>query len=334
MLLEKSSVHRRDMLKGAVGLSAVAGFGLSPLHAAAQGLDPINPNIRYGIAGYPWQTDVAAGLAMTAKLGFEGYEPYRQHIVPYASNPQPLKAMFASAGLAMVTCSNGGAGQSTNFIDRAQTAKTIADHVKFAREFLVPFGCTHWKINMGSRPAAGPNDEQLKVLAETLNEIGRQIAEMGIRLAPHPHIWGPIERESEVRRVMDLTDPRYVWLTTDTAHLELGGMDAAKIIDEFFPRVAEIHLKDCEAKYRGNTSTPTQEQHRVAALYKIMGRGGGVDFPAVFKVLRDRGFKGWAVLDFDPPREGDGTGTIEDNMVANTNYLRDVLGVRLPKSSR
>ena len=39
-------------------------------------------------------------------------------------------------------------------------------------------------------------------------------------------------------------------------------------------------------------------------MYHNMG-GGGVDFPAVFKLLRDRRFKGWAIFDMDGPRKGD-----------------------------
>jgi inosose dehydratase len=161
---------------------------------------------------------------------------------------------------------------------------------------------------------------------------------MGIRMAPHPHIWGPIEREKEVRRMMELTDPKYVWMTADTGHLVLGGGDAAQIISDYFPRVAEIHLKDTYAKYRGNTSTPTREQHEVASVYHNLG-GGGVDFPAVFKVLRDKHFKGWAIFDVDGPRKGDDgfdaiggnmDVAVDDYLAHNINFLRHVLGVKLP----
>lgn len=69
---------------------------------------------------------------------------------------------------------------------------------------------------------------------------------------------------------------------------------------------------------------------RPPACTKNLGVGRGVDFEGVFKVLRDRKFDGWAVLDLDPPRNGDGTGTIEDNLATNINYLRNILGVRLP----
>jgi sugar phosphate isomerase/epimerase len=137
---------------------------------------------------------------------------------------------------------------------------------------------------------------------------------------------------------MELTDPKYVWLTTDTGHLTLGGMDAVKIMSDYFPRIAEVHLKDTYAKYRGNTSTPTQEQHKVASVYHNMG-GGGVDFPAVFKLLRDRRYKGWAIFDMDGPRQGDdgfdAIGgnldlAVDDYLAHNVNYLRVILGIKLP----
>ena len=40
-------------------------------------------------------------------------------------------------------------------------------------------------------------------------------------------------------------------------------------------------------------------------LYKRLG-AGGVDFPAFFQVLRERGYDGWVTLDFDAPRPGEG----------------------------
>ena len=161
-----------------------------------------------------------------------------------------------AAGLTFIGASNGEKGQSTNFIDPDQIPKTMADHIAFCRDFLQPLGCDHWKINMGARPAGGPSEEQLKRLANTLNELGAKTIAMGVRLSPHPHIWGPLEREKDMRWVMDHTDPKYVWMTADTGHLVLGGGDPVQIISDYFPRVSEIHLKDTYAKYRGNTETP------------------------------------------------------------------------------
>jgi len=303
-------------------------------------LDPVNPDILFGTTSSLWGTehDIAWAIRRIAALGLQGIEPYGNNIETYRSKPLELKKLFDAAGITFIDASNGEMGQSTNFIDPAEIPKTIADHVAFARDFLQPLGARHWKCNMGNRPAGGPTDDQLKRLSDTLNEIGRQTIAMGIKMAPHPHIWGPMERERDVRRVMELTDPKYVWLTTDTGHLVLGGMDPVKIMGDYFPRIAEVHLKDTYAKYRGNTSTPTQEQHRVASVYHNLG-GGGVDFPAVFKLLRDRQYKGWVVLDLDGPRKGDdGYDAIGGNMelavddyiIHNINFLRTVLGVKLP----
>ena len=139
-----------------------------------------------------------------------------------------------------------------------------------------------------------------------------------------------MEREHDFRRVMELTDPKYVWLILDTGHNVLGGMDVVKIADEYFPRISELHLKDTYPQYRGNKQSPTPEQHREKSVYASVGQGGGVDFPGVFSVMRKRQFKGWAVFDIDAPRPGDGTGSVDDNIAASVRYMRDVLKVNLP----
>ena len=51
-------------------------------------------------------------------------------------------------------------------------------------------------------------------------------------------------------------------------------------------------------------------------------------FRAIFKVLRGRHFKGWAVFDIDAPRPGDGTGSVDDNLKMSVTYLREKLGVK------
>lgn len=339
-------LKRREFLSSAIawsGLTAAAGVvGPTKAWGAAsrRSLDPVNPDILFGTTSSIWgrQHDIVWAVKRIAALGLQGIEPYGDAIEKYRKNPMELKKIFDEAGITFIDASNGEMGQSTNFIDPGEIPKTIADHVAFARDLLQPLGSDHWKVNMGRRPPGGPSDDQLKRLANTLNEIGRQTIAMGIRLAPHPHIWGPLERERDMRRAMELTDPKYVWMTADTGHLVLGGGDPAQIINDYFPRIAEVHLKDTYAKYRGNTSTPTEEEHRVASVYHNLG-GGGVDFPAVFKVLRDRHYKGWAIFDLDGPRKGDdgfdAIGgnldlAVDDYLAHNINYLRDVLGVRLP----
>jgi sugar phosphate isomerase/epimerase len=328
----------------ATGLAATGAFAKPIKH---KGLDPVNPDMLFGTTSSIWNDaglnvtsvyDTGQAIKAVAARGLQGIEFYAHGIEDYRSRTRELRKMFDDAGISFLDASNGEKGQSTNFIDVDQIPKTIADHVAFCRDFLVPMGCDHWKINMGARPAGGPSDDQLKRLADTLNTLGEKTIAMGVRLSPHPHIWGPLEREKDMRRVMDLTDPKYVWLCADTGHLTLGGGDAVQIISDYFPRLSEIHLKDTYAKYRGNTQTPTQEQHKVASVYHNLG-GGGVDFQGLFKVLRERHFKGWVIFDVDGPRKGDdgydaigGSDRlkVDDYLAHNINFLRTELGIKLP----
>ena len=69
----------------------------------------------------------------------------------------------------------------------------------------------------------------IKAIAETVTEIGKRTLEMGVTIAPHPHIWGPIERPEEVRALLDQTDPDIVSWIPDTAQLNLGGGDPVQL---------------------------------------------------------------------------------------------------------
>jgi inosose dehydratase len=268
-----------------------------------------------------------ADVALLAELGFPGIEPYRGWIMNYVERPQELKALLDHYGIAMCTCSNGGPGQSTDFISPEARQQTIDDHVAFARDFLALFGCPHFKINMGARPAGGTSEADLQAIAGTLNELGRRTADLGIKLAPHPHIWGPVERPHEVIRLLELTDPAYVSLTLDTAHINLGGGDPLKITRDYFDRIEAIHWKDTEMQYRGYTGpTPTQEMHREKILYKDLG-AGGCDLPAHWQLLQELDYQGWLTLDLDPPRVNEGEGTPEEKLRINRRFVVEELGV-------
>ncbi|MEQ8935853.1 MAG: sugar phosphate isomerase/epimerase [Amphiplicatus sp.] len=274
-----------------------------------------------------WQNEIEQAIADTARTGFAGIELFRQHVLPFLDDPPALKRLLDSHGVSLVSCSNGGAGMTVNFTEPEAASISVSDHAAFARDFIRVFGCRHFKINLGRRPPQGSSDDHLKILSDALNRLGEQTAILGLRLAIHPHLWSPVERETEVRRVMELTDPALVWLVTDTAHLQLGGMDPLQIMTDYFPRIAAVHFKDTDAKFRGwKGPSPTLAEHRENALYKNLG-AGGVDFPAIYELLRARDFEGWITLDLDPPREGDGT--IEENLEINKAYLASRLHVGL-----
>ena len=98
-----------------------------------------------------------------------------------------------------------------------------------------------------------------------------------------------------------------------------------------FIRPKLYHLKDTFPQWRGNKEGPSQAMQK--SVYASVGRGGGVDFPGLFAVLRKKHFRGWAAFDIDALRPGDGTGTVDDNIATSVNYMRTALGVKLPPAT-
>jgi len=342
-------LNRRHVLVSSAALAVAA----SPAFAA---LDPANPDIKFGTTGSifgAWNgadgamkmsTNMEMMLKDVKHYGLEGFEPYSAQVVQYLDRPMDLKKLLQETGVQLASLGDlprrpsaaprpRAAAPAYPWLGGEGKAQLIADMEACARDFLRPLGVDHWKNNMGPRPPGGPSEDQLKGLAETANEIGMRTKKHGVRLSLHPHMWGPMEREHDFRRVMELTDPNYVYLIMDTGHNVLGGMDVVKITDEFFARITEFHLKDTFPQYRGNKAGPTPEQHKQKSVYASVGQGGGVDFPGVFAVMRKKNFKGWAVFDIDAPRPGDGTGSVDDNIAASVNYMRKALGVKLPPAN-
>ena len=318
---------RRHFIQTSSALAGASGLGLLP--AAAKPL-----SFRFGYSAISWGTDIEEAIKVGQRVGLPGIEPFRQNVVNYLDKPLALKKLMTDAGLQMVTCSNGGGPDfSGNFFDPAQTPKTIADHVKFARDFIKPFGyCDHFKMNNGPRPKGYEvSDDQIKVCADALNAIGMETIKMGIKLAPHPHVGSLIQTEHETRLLMKLTDPRYVWLTADTSHLTLGGMDPIQIIKDYWPRLAEVHYKDAPRHLRGGKVLAVPKSGPEAGGHGWFRNlndadGGGVDFPTLQKYLIAQHYKGWCVLDLDASMIPKGS-NMEEVLKGNIKYMVDVLHV-------
>jgi sugar phosphate isomerase/epimerase len=318
---------RRRFLQASAVLAGASGLGMVPAAAA-----PLP--FRYGYSAISWETNIEEAIKVGQRVGLPGIEPFRQNIVNYLDKPLALKKLMRDAGLTMVTCSNGGGPDfSGNFYDPALVKKTITDHVAFVRDFIVPFGyCDHFKMNLGPRPPGyDTQDEHIKVCADALNQIGEQILKLGIKLAPHPHVNSLIQTDHETRLLMKLTDPNYVWLTTDTSHLTLGGMDPLVIMQDYWPRVAEVHYKDAPRHLRGSKIVAVPRSGPEAGghgWFRNLGGpdSGGVDFPSIQKFLISQNYKGWVVLDLDASMIPAGS-NMEEVLKGNIKYMVDVLHV-------
>ena len=91
-------------------------------------------------------------------------------------------------------------------------------------------------------------EEQMKNLAEGLNELGRRAQKKGMKVCFHPHVGTGIQSLDEIDRLMKLTDPALVGLLFDTGHSTIAGEDPVEILKKYIGRVAHIHVKDVRSE--------------------------------------------------------------------------------------
>ena len=127
--------------------------------------------------------------------------------------------------------------------------------------------------------------------------------------------------------VMELTDPKYVYLVLDTGHATLGGIDPVKALRDYYSARRSVHLKDAEAKYSTAKRMARPCAERGASTSRSICTSGSAAAASISspssQELRRRNYDGWVTMDFDMPRPGEGT--VEDDMNRHKKYLTETL---------
>lgn len=313
---ESAVLTRRTFMLGSLGATLL----LQPASAAP------GDRMRYAMSGHqftPLEPHPETGIAMASRYGYHGIEPFQNDMVKYINRPPAaFKEVLERSGLALCTIGSGG-----QYFDRAALGDTVKSNGATAR-YIAQLGCRHLKVNLNRRhSAADLTPGEAKVLAGNLNEVGRRTADEGIRLAVHPHAWTMVERKNELEMMLDMTDPALVSIVLDTCHAAVGGIDPVQCLRDHYARIASIHLKDTLPRWNPAAGwkgpAPTPEEHKRLSIYQRLGTGG-VDFPAFFRVLRERNYSGWVTLDFNAVDMPANT-TVEQDMNAHRKYLIEVL---------
>ena len=134
-----------------------------------------------------------------------------------------------------------------------------------------------------------------------LNKLGKlSMEKYGIRTCFHHHMGTVCQTVEETTRLMENTDPKYVFLCFDTGHFTFAGEDPVKMLEKFADRVGHVHLK--------NMRMPLVEKARAehwsfldavrAGAFTVPGDPDGcVEFDAVFDLLDKAGYTGWIMVE-------------------------------------
>jgi sugar phosphate isomerase/epimerase len=286
----------------------------------------------------PLKPHPETGIKLAAKFGFHGIEPWGNELTNYLSQPPGVfKRVLDEAGIGISSVASGG-----EYFDTSRLKATIDSNAANAK-FASHFGVTALKANLSRR--LGPENLSAangRVLAKNLNEVGRRTLEHGVKLAFHPHAWTIVERKAELEMVLEMTDPKLVFVTLDTCHASVGGTDPVVFMRDYYSRVAHVHFKDTLPVWSAGKGwkgpAPSKEEEAAMArtlglpptpdaIYQRLGTGG-VDFPALTRIMRERGYDGWISLDFNYVDMPPGV-TIEDDMAAHRTYLVETLRATL-----
>ncbi len=291
-IMKESVLNRRQFLQS-LGLSALAiSAGADPLTTH---LSPKKSGLQIGYSAITWGGNDAQAIKDISALGYRGIQLRANAFGPYRAKPSELKALLDEAKLQLCMFSSGNVE-----IDPAKEQSTIDTHVAHA-SFVKALGGSAIQLTNSARPKDRlPTTEELKRLAEVMNKIGQQTADLGVQAMYHNHMNQLGETPEEVDVIVQAMNPKYMRLLLDIAHYRQGGGQPEKAVLQYREIMSALHLKD--------TMSPLPDKPENPKAYKFVELGrGNVNVPAVFKALDAINFKGWGVVELDGVPEKDKT---------------------------
>ena len=150
-------------------------------------------------------------------------------------------------------------------------------------------------------PDMGLSPAQWEIFSDGAESVARAVREQyGMRTVFHHHCGGYVETPWEVATLMEHTDPELLGLCLDMGHYAFGGGDPVEALEKYYDRIWHVHFKDFD---------PVVGQESAANAYdyfKSVERGvfcelgkGNVDFKSVVRILKQKGYDGWIVVEQD-----------------------------------
>jgi sugar phosphate isomerase/epimerase len=287
---------RRGFLKQLGALAIAGGLQAGPAEGAASSLP--NP-VGYATISWP-DSQFDEALRAISGLGFNGVQ-----ILGWVRDAYPdarakeLRERLQELNLQPMTLSC-----SDVVLDPAKPGDDIRQLRAYA-VFFQRLGGLCLQVTDGGNPNKSYLEEEIRQLGARITEMGKVAQSHGLTLGYHPHFGTIGESRGGLGRVLKATDPRYVRLIADVAHLTLGGADPAEVVRAYPDRLILTHFKDV----RADVAALARKNRNLVegAKYHFCEIGTGiVDFPAILAAFRETQFKGWVIVELDSFKPGPG----------------------------
>ena len=142
------------------------------------------------------------------------------------------------------------------------------------------------------------NSDDWKKITSGMDKLGKIAASEGFRLCYHTHMGMGIQTIKETQRLMESTNPDFVFLNYDCGHFYFAGDDHLLALDQFISRIAHIHLKDIRLNILEQVKT--QQKSFLDAVKMgvfTVPSDGVIDFIPIIDRLKSIDYSGWLVVE-------------------------------------
>lgn len=215
-------------------------------------------------------------------------------------------SILRSQGLLMPSLYVGGSIHERDGADR-----TIATALEFGK-LCAPFGCKAIVTNPDPKRGDAPkSDAELGVQADSLNRMGRALAQHGFELRVHHHTPQLVLNAREWRHILHHTDPEYVHICVDVDWAYEGGLEPIPFLREVGNRLREIHVRSARSK-----------------IWLEDLEDSDIDYSKVAEYLRDEGLAPLIVVELAYRPNTTVTRPLKEDLRLSRMYAERVFGVK------
>lgn len=265
--------------------------------------------VKLGIAPIAWTNDDMPELGKEntfeqcvsemALAGFTGSEVGNK----YPRNVEVLKRALEIRGVRIA------AAWFSSFLTTKpfeETASAFVEH----RDFLHAMGAEVIVVSEQGHSVQGMMDtpvlskkphfteEEWVKLAKGLEELGKIAAEKGMKIVYHHHMGTGVQTFEEIDKLMEMTDPKLVYLLFDTGHLTFSDVDPEAVLRKYIGRIKHVHLKDIRQDKLAKVKKEDMSFLNAvkSGVFTVPG-DGMINYDPLFKILDENNYEGWFIVE-------------------------------------
>ncbi len=256
-------------------------------------------NVEWSRQGKDTDQQLPQTLSEARKAGFAAIEGW---LNAFSSDERAMRfrELLWRNGLVLASVYHGGNLHQPDAAER--TIAAVLEWAARAGDFpglLINFNC-----------AADENksDEALRLQAENVNRLGRELQRRGMRLVLHNHTPEMAHNAREFRAMVAMTNPKLVGFCLDLHWVKRAGQDPFEMIRLTSGRIASVHLRN------GNNSVWTE----------WLGEGSDIDHKKVAQALKQACFNGWLILELAYEAKTVRTKSLLENEARSRQYIEEM----------